>query len=235
MTDTPELPQKGQIVPLRYSRDARQRVIASIRWDAREETLHKKSPHHSGAPAEKLGLDEAPAPDYDNPYTFTVDTTVNLVTQTFDVDLVALICDASGKLIDAVSPDPAESVDRSGKIYHSGDETHGVRGTDDEVISVELKDLPEEIFHIVFIAICQSGHSFDKIIAPEGRIADGKTETDLMLLPLAGPESRGKTACILARLFRGEKEWMLHAIGDFRIDRQVADWGAEIQPYLKGA
>lgn len=223
-----EFPAKGKIVPLLYSQDARQRIVAGIRWNAREQVLQKGAKPVSVTTGSFGGQEE----DYDNPYTSSVEANVNLVTQTYDMDLICLIYDSGGVLIDAVSPDPAESIDRSGKIYHSGDETRGVRGSDDETISVELKDLPEDICHIVFLAICQSGHSFDQIVAPEGRISDGKTDTDLLLVPMGGAAAKGKTACIFARIFRGEGGWMLHHIGEFRVDRQVADWGAEAAPCL---
>lgn len=228
LTDEPEIqmPGKGQSLPLLYSREARQRVVVGVRWDAREEVLHKTRKSTSDSPKEGEG-------GYDNPYTYEVESNVNLVTQTYDIDLVCLIFDENKELIDAVSPDPAESIDQSGKIYHSGDETRGVRGSDDETISVELKDLPGNIAHLVFVAICQSGHSFDQIVTPEGRVTDSRSGADLLVVPMGGAAARGKTACILARLFRGPEDWMVHHIGEFRVDREIESWGAEASVFIK--
>lgn len=222
------MPAKGQSIPLLYSREARQRIVVALNWDSRMQAQAPARKSKPQAPVQKQTDQEE-----ESPYVHKVEGSFNVVTETYDLDLVCLIFDASGTLIDAVSPDPQESIDRSGKIYHGGDETRGVGDTDDETISVELKDLPAPIHHLVFLAICQSGHSFERIAAPQARIMDGLTDVELLRSDLGKPGAPGKTACVIARLHRGGPEgWMLHNILEFRVDRKVEDWGAEVRPFL---
>ncbi|MCB9979190.1 MAG: TerD family protein [Rhodospirillales bacterium] len=233
MTDETRIPmpEKGKSIPLLYSREARQRIIVALNWDSRMQTQTSARKSKPAAPAQKQASPEEEG--YENPHIHKVEGNFQTVTETYDLDLVCLIFDSEGTLIDAVSPDPQESIDRSGKIYHGGDETRGVGDTDDETISVELKDLPAPIHHLVFLAICQSGQSFEKIATPQARIMDGLTDVELLRSDLGKPGAPGKTACIIARLHRGGPEgWMIHNILEFRIDRKVEDWGAEVRPFL---
>ena len=114
-----------------------------------------------------------------------------------------------------------------------GDETRGISDSDDETVTVELKDLPDSLHHLVFVAICQSGQSFDRIAAPHAHVTDGLTGVDVLDLDIGKPGGPGKTACILMRLHRGGPEgWMLHNICEFRVDKAVSDWGQEVRPFL---
>lgn len=225
------MPEKGKSLPLAYSREARQRIVVSVSWDARLDSTGPRRRSKPAAPAHKKASEIELG--YENLNVHKVEGELGYVTETYDIDLICLVFDAAGTLIDAVSPDPRESVDRSGKIYHGGDETRGIGDTDDETLCVEFKDLPESIHHLVFVAICQSGHSFDRIAAPRAAITDGLTGVDVFVADLGHPGKPGQTACLIAALHRGGPEgWMLHNILEFRVDRNVADWGQELRPFL---
>jgi stress response protein SCP2 len=227
------MPEKGKSLPLLYSREARQRVFVSVSWDARMQSTRPGRKSKPAAPVLKKGADIPEAEGYENLNIYRVEGEVGFVTETFDIDLVCLIFNAAGELVDAVSPDPRESMDRSGKIYHGGDETRGISDSDDETVTVELKDLPDSLHHLVFVAICQSGQSFDRIAAPHAHVTDGLTGVDVLDLDIGKPDGPGKTACILMRLHRGGPEgWMLHNICAFRVDKAVSDWGQEVRPFL---
>lgn len=235
LTDETQIPMpaRGKSIPLLYSREARQRVLVSVSWDARTQSTRPGRKGKPAAPTQKKPAEQENAEGYENPHVHKIEANIGFVTETYDIDLVCMAFDVSGTLIDAVSPDPREAVDRSGKIYHGGDETRGISDSDDETICVELKGLPESIHHLVFLAICQSGQSFDRIMGPIARITDGLTGVDVLDLDIGRPDGPGKTACILARLHRGGPEgWMIHNILEFRIDKNVSDWGKEIRPFL---
>lgn len=150
-----------------------------------------------------------------------------------DIDLACVIYDESGKAVDGVSASPDESIDASGKVYHSGDDTSGEGSrTDDESISVELKDLPDYIHHIVFLAEIQSGHSFGTIKNPSMRIADGKTNEDQLFTALHKPESKDKNACVFASISRKDGMWVLTAVEDYFNGEDIEDWIVHLNRYL---
>jgi stress response protein SCP2 len=139
---------------------------------------------------------------------------------------------AEGKAIDGVSGRPDEIVDLSGKVYHSGDDEAGVGKDDDEQISVELKDLPEDIHHIVFVAEIQSAHTFNEINNPETRLADGMDNENQLQVKLNNPASENMTGYIFCRIYRNKQRWMLHFIDEYVDSTKVGDWIKTLGKYL---
>jgi tellurium resistance protein TerZ len=207
-------PAKGEHIPLIISETGKRRVHIGVGWDVREEEERKRKLLGGGDPLEN--------------------TYVQINVEQYDMDLVALIFDAEGNAVDAVSPDLDEVMDQSGHIYHSGDNDTGRGDYDDEVISVELTDMPDHIHHIVFLITAQSGHTFERILDAEARVADGKTNEDRLKIKLGekGKAGADKTACIFARIYREGDGWFLHHIQEYRVDANIEDWIAEITPYL---
>lgn len=227
-------PVKGQTVPLRYSPQARQRVNIGVGWDI-VEVMAKKPEAYVPQPVTEKGINERNSglPEEENPYVDTIRPEIGHVTHVFDADLIALIFDEKRELVDAVSPLPEENVDRSSKIYHSGDERAGVSGDDDEVISVELKDLPDYIHHIVFLVTAQSGHDFAQIVNPQARIVDSLSNRELLNVSMGGKAAKGMTGFIFAAISRGgETGWVLQNISEYRVDAEIGDWAAEVVPFL---
>lgn len=211
---------KGKTAPLEYTREGRQRVTVGISWDTPE--IMPERPEQFNTEMD----------DDSNHYNVELDVTVGFVQETYDLDLICLIYNNEFELVDAVSPSPEENVDLSGAIYHSGDDTAGVSAGDDEQISIELLNLPDYVHHMAFLAIIQSGHTFGQVLNAECRVADGKTNTDLLNFNLGQKEADGseKTACAMVSLSRDpEHDWIIRKIAEFRIDKEVADWGTEIQ------
>lgn len=191
----------GDIVPLQYSPEARQRVLVALNWDAR---------------ADRAGLIER-----------VKGVGHNVVT--YDMDLACVMYDREGKFVDGVSGRPEEATDQTGKIYHSGDDTTGTGDMDDESISVELKDLPDYIHHIIFVAEMQSKHDFNDVDQPHIRLADGKTDESQFVAHLSGPY----TAYIFGRIFRAaDGQWMFHYIGENVKGDEIADWVDHLQNYV---
>lgn len=193
---------KGETTPLRYSPQARQRVVCGLNWDARMEA--------AGMMEKLKGMGGHNV-------------------ETFDMDLACVMYDAAGKFVDGVSGRPEEMTDQSAHVYHSGDDTTGTGDLDDEAISVELKDMPDYIQHIIFVVEVQSKHTFETITDPRIRIADGKTDATQFEAPMLGDY----TAFVFARLFRRDDQWMFHYIGDYYHGAEVADWVETLQKYVK--
>lgn len=192
----------GDIVPLRYSKEARQRVLVALNWDARQK---------------RAGIIEKVKGVGHN-------------VETHDMDLACVMYDAEGRFIDGVSGRPEENADQSGKVYHSGDDTTGTGDHDDETISVELKDLPEDIHHIVFVAEMQSKHNFNDVEAPAIRLADGKTDQNQFIADLSGDY----TAFVFGRIFRNQQgQWMFHYIGENLYGENINDWVDHLQGYAR--
>ena len=153
--------------------------------------------------------------------------------ENFDLDLACVMFDENKEAVDGVSAKPDENIDSSGKVYHSGDDTSGEGDrVDDEAISVELRDLPDYIHHIVFLAEVQSHHTFDQIHNPALRIADGKTDDDQLLSKIGGPEGVGKNAYVFARISRHDGDWTLTYIDEFADGAQIDDWISYLGRYL---
>lgn len=211
-----DFPPKGDRVPLNISESGKRRVHIGIGWDVREETERKR----------KLFSGSTSASASDNTY-------VQMNVEQYDMDLIALIFDENGTLVDAVSPEMDEEMDQSGHIYHSGDNDTGRGDFDDEIISVELLGLPDYINHIVFLVIAQSGHTFGRILGAEARIADGKTDENRLKIKLGQDGGENSTACIFAQIHKRGEEWLLHNISEYRMDKDIEDWAAEIAPYIQ--
>lgn len=195
--------KQNQHTPLNVTQEARHRVFVGLAWD----------------PNEKYNvIDEAKALMGGKPIHH-------------DLDLSCYIYNAEKTLIQCVSAEAEHAVDKSGKIYHSGDNTEGLGDGDDEQISVELKDLDPAIAHIIFVANIKSGHNFGEVASPEIRLGDGYSDHTLHQADLS--DARGKTSSsyIFARLYRGADGWAVHNIDEFK-DTKNDDISAVAKNYI---
>ncbi|MCB9991711.1 MAG: TerD family protein [Rhodospirillales bacterium] len=199
------MPKKGNAVPLNYTPQARHRIVCGLNWDPMQENIGR---------AEKL-------------------KNMGQNVASFDLDLACVMYNSDGEPVDGVSAKPDETIDSSGKVYHSGDDTSGEGDkVDDEAISVELKDLPDYIHHVIFLAEIQSMHTFDEINNPSMRIADGKTNDDQLISNLSGPAAQGKTAYVFARISRDGFAWTLTYIDEYGVSAEIDDWIGYLERYL---
>jgi stress response protein SCP2 len=216
--------QKGKSIPLLYTQKGRQRVTVGLLWDTPEAIPTNDT--ETFVPQTDLGVSH---------YGEQLDIEIGYVQEVYDLDLVCLMFDKDKNLVDAVSPDPLESIDVSGAVYHSGDEMEGISGGDDEQISVELGHLPENVYSIVFLGIIQSGHYYGHVLNAECRVADGRTNTELWRMPLGRTIKEGadKTASAFCMLHNDENMgWMLTNLSEYRVDKEVEDWAAEVNQFL---
>lgn len=201
--------QKGASEPLEYTKKARHRITCGLSWDIKV---------RNRGFLEKL---------------VTLSTKKQEV-KTYDLDLACVMYDGNGAFVDGVSSRPDEAIDMSGAVYHSGDDDTGRGGRDDEQISVELVNLPENIHNVVFIVEVQSkGRNLGTVGTAEIRVADGMNDKDqFALLMGATPESADKTACVPLRIYRKGGEWMIQHISAYYNSAEVADWIEEAKKFI---
>ncbi|WP_330457082.1 TerD family protein [Streptomyces sp. NBC_00820] len=116
----------------------------------------------------------------------------------------------------------------NGAIRHSGDNLTGEGGGDDEVITVDLGRIPQEVTGLVFTVNSFSGQKFTEVAKAYCRLMDAATGEELVRFDLTGAEPQ--TGVLMAKLVRQfSGEWDMTAMGDFvkaRTVRNMAEPGA---------
>ncbi|MFF9487704.1 TerD family protein [Streptomyces sp. NPDC014676] len=108
----------------------------------------------------------------------------------------------------------------NGAIRHSGDNLTGEGGGDDEVITVDLGRLPQEVSGLVFTVNSFSGQKFTEVAKAYCRLLDATTGEELVRFDLTGAEPQ--TGVMMAKLIRQYSgEWEMTAMGDFVKSRTV--------------
>ncbi|MER7488491.1 TerD family protein [Streptomyces sp. NPDC126497] len=108
----------------------------------------------------------------------------------------------------------------NGAIRHSGDNLTGEGGGDDEVITVDLGRLPQEVTGLVFTVNSFSGQKFTEVAKAYCRLLDGATGEELVRFDLTSAEPQ--TGVMMAKLIRQYSgEWEMTAMGDFVKSRTV--------------
>ncbi|OXY99599.1 TerD family protein [Streptomyces diastatochromogenes] len=116
----------------------------------------------------------------------------------------------------------------NGAIRHSGDNLTGEGGGDDEVITVDLGRLPQEVTGLVFTVNSFSGQKFTEVAKAYCRLVDAATGEELVRFDLTHAEPQtGVMMAKLVRQFSGE--WDMTAMGEFvkaRTVRNMVEPGA---------
>src|SRR5690606_34258665 len=87
-----------------------------------------------------------------------------------------------------------------GAIQHSGDNLTGEGAGDDEVITVDLGRLPQEVSGLVFTVNSFSGQKFTEVAKAYCRLLDGTTGEELVRFDLTSAEAQ--TGVLMAKLIR---------------------------------
>ncbi|WP_282702152.1 TerD family protein [Streptomyces sp. CC219B] len=108
----------------------------------------------------------------------------------------------------------------NGAIRHSGDNLTGEGGGDDEVITVDLGRLPQEVTGLVFTVNSFSGQKFTEVAKAYCRLLDAATGEELVRFDLTSAEPQ--TGVLMAKMIRQfSGEWEMTAMGDFVKSRTV--------------
>jgi len=95
---------------------------------------------------------------------------------------------------------------------HSGDNLTGDGDGDDETIEVDLDKVPAQVTHLVFTVNSFRGQTFDEVANASCRLIDRDTGAELAKYNLS--EKGSHTGLVLARLYRHQGAWKLHAMGE---------------------
>ncbi len=148
--------------------------------------------------------------------------------QDVDLDASCLMFDAGGALVDAVWFRQLRSKD--GSIEHTGDNRTGAGDGDDEQIKVSLARVPAGVKSLVFTVNCFTGQDFSQVENAFCRILDGRTQKEVARYDLS---VQGKhNAQIMAKLYRHNDEWKMHAIGENGQGRTFESLMPQITPHL---
>ncbi len=144
-----------------------------------------------------------------------------------DLDASCLVFDDSGNLVDEIWFSQLRGM--GGAIIHTGDNLTGEGDGDDEVIKVDLSRLPANIKSLVFTVNSFRGQSFDSVANASCRVVDDTNGKEMAIFNLS--ESGPHTGLIMAKIYRHNGEWKLHAIGEKTNGRTFRD----MMPAIQGA
>lgn len=135
---------------------------------------------------------------------------------------------AGDRAIDAVYFGQLKSKD--GSVLHSGDNRTGQGEGDDEQIVVDLESVPENITALVFTVNSFTGQTFDSVSNAYCRLVNSANQSEIARYTLTSQGSH--TAQIMAKVYRHNGEWKMHAIGENAIGRTIVDLFQPILPFL---
>ncbi len=145
-----------------------------------------------------------------------------------DLDASCVLFDEKNGVVDTVYFGQLKS--RDGSIVHTGDNRTGDGDGDDEQILVDLDKIPENIKSLVFTVSSYTGQTFDTVENAYCRIIDSSNKNEVARYTLSSQGSH--TAQIMAKLYRHNGEWKMHAIGENGTGRTIADLLPKIVVHL---
>ncbi len=145
-----------------------------------------------------------------------------------DLDASCLMFNESKQLVDTIWFQQLQSQD--GSIQHTGDNRTGDGDGDDEQIIVNLDRVPGSVQTLVFTVNSFTGQNFSKVQNAFCRIVDGSSNRELARYDLSVQGSH--SAQIMAKVYRHNNEWKMHAIGENGAGRTFQDLMPQIVAYV---
>ena len=149
-------------------------------------------------------------------------------TQAVDLDASVVMFDEANRPVDVVWFRQLKS--RDGSITHTGDNRTGAGDGDDEQIVVDLRTVPEGVKSLVFTVNSFTGQNFSTVQNAFCRLFDTNSGKEIARYDLSVQGSH--TAQIMAKLYRHNGEWKMHAIGENGTGRTFDDLMPLIVPHL---
>lgn len=144
-----------------------------------------------------------------------------------DLDASCILFDANKQMIEAIWFGQLQSKD--GSIQHTGDNRTGAGDGDDEVINVDLSRIPANVQSLVFTVNSFTGQTFEKVSNAFCRIINANNNSEVARFNLSSQGSH--TAMIMAKVYRHNGEWKMHAIGETASGRTFQDLMPAIKPH----
>ena len=145
-----------------------------------------------------------------------------------DLDASCVMFDASNALVDVVWFRQLKSKD--GSIVHTGDNRTGAGDGDDEQIIVDLAAVPATVKTLVFVVNSFTGVNFSQIENATCRMVDQATNREIARYNLSCQGTH--TAQIMAKVYRHDNEWKMHAIGENATGKTFKDLMPAIQAHV---
>ncbi len=145
-----------------------------------------------------------------------------------DLDASCLLFDENKQLLDQVWFRQLKS--RDGSIVHTGDNLTGEGEGDDEQIIVKLNQVPEAVKSLVFTVNSFTGQDFSKVANAFCRLINQANNQEIARYNLSVQGSH--TAQIMAKVYRHNGEWKMHAIGENGTGKTFQDLLPQILPHL---
>lgn len=146
-----------------------------------------------------------------------------------DIDLDASCLMFEGqRLVDTIWFRQLRSRDNS--VQHSGDNRSGAGEGDDETISVNLDQVPANVTALVFTVNSFTGQSFEKVQNAYCRLIDQSNGKEVAKFNLSAQGAH--TAQIMAKVYRHNGAWKMHAIGENGRGRTFDDLLPQIIAHL---
>lgn len=145
-----------------------------------------------------------------------------------DLDASCLLFDEHGSLVDAVWFRQLRS--RDGSIRHTGDNLTGEGEGDDEQIIVDLPNVPATVKSLVFTVSNYTGQDFSRVENAFCRIVNAADDKEIARYDLSCQGNH--TAMIMAKVYRHNDEWKMHAIGETGQGRTFEQLLPQIRPHL---
>lgn len=148
--------------------------------------------------------------------------------ESVDLDASCVMFDEANRPVDVVWFRQLKS--RDGSIVHTGDNRTGAGEGDDEQIIVDLARVPENVKSLVFTVNSFTGQNFSQVENAYCRIVDAGSQKEVARYELSVQGAH--TAQIMAKLYRHNGEWKMHAIGENGSGRTFDDLMPLITPHL---
>lgn len=135
-----------------------------------------------------------------------------------DLDASCGMFDENKEPVDFVWFNQLKSKD--GSVVHSGDNRTGEGEGDDEQIIVDLSKVPDNVKYLVFTVNSFRGQTFNEVENAFCRLLDS-SNVEIAKYTLSG--GGDYTAMIMAKLYRHNEEWKMHALGEPTSGRVVEE------------
>jgi tellurium resistance protein TerZ len=149
-------------------------------------------------------------------------------TESVDLDASCVMFDEGNRPVDVVWFRQLKS--RDGSIVHTGDNRTGAGDGDDEQIIVDLARVPPNVKSLVFTVNSFTGQNFSQVQNAYCRIVNAANQQEVARYDLSVQGAH--TAQIMAKLYRHNGEWKMHAIGENASGRTFDDLMPMISAHL---
>jgi tellurium resistance protein TerZ len=149
-------------------------------------------------------------------------------TESVDLDASCVMFDEQNRPVDVVWFRQLKSKD--GSIVHTGDNRTGAGEGDDEQIIVDLSRVPANVKSLVFTVNSFTGQNFSQVANAFCRLADSASGREVARYELSVQGAH--TAQVMAKIYRHNGEWKMHAIGENGVGRTFDELLPQIAQHL---